>query len=307
VRRSAGGLLVLVLVLASSPASADLEAPSLRIGDFWTYWTNTIASTGLTLTGHVTFRLDGQQTFALNGTPYDVFRIAVQGNGDAGGDVEFEGNSVSVAGTWLLVGEEFLGIEALKIVSSYIDLRADGETIPFQQDFALRVQSETTFEILEDRWRFPVDVGDTGHVIERFNATEDFFVRADPLSKTFHSNVSGVRTLGYRVEARGNVQVRAGTFDAYRINETFPDGRFVHLFFAPTIGNNVRSETFNETGVRIAVTDLESYRYQALESPTFLGLGVLHWSIAGAAGAAIGIALILRRRRRDRGGGTVPP
>jgi hypothetical protein len=280
------------------------------VGDFWAYRTNTSFTEGFVLDGTATFRLDAREDVAVEGVGYDAFRVAITGAGRIDGEVRLDGGSVPVSGTWDLVGEEILEASGLKIVSSLLELTAEGVTQPFDQPFTLRVRNLTTFSILQDAWRFPVDVGDEGFVRSRFNATEDITFRYSIFENSSASNGTGERTVLYRVDGTSTVTTAAGTFAAYAIRETWPDGRVDILHLAPAAGNNARTESYNETGAPVARTELAAYRYQALEPPRFLGLTLESWAVAGAgaAAAAAGIAWsVIRRRRRARAPPLVPP
>lgn len=292
-----------LFLAAAGPSSAQrADPPSIRPGDFWTYRTNTSLSEGFSLAGTATFTVNARETLNVSGAERDAFRVLVQGDGTIRGEIPTGFGPIPVSGTWDLVGEEILEAAGLKVVSSFINLLALGVTEPFDQPFMLRVRNSTTLAISEDAWRFPVGVGDTGHVTASFDTWENVSFAFGFLNEA--SNVTGVglRTLSYRLEASAMVDAPAGRFEAYRINETWPDGRHSLLFFAPAAGNNARTESYNETGTRVATTELASYRYQALEPPTFLGLTLVQWGVVILPVATAGIASAgwMRSRRRRR-------
>ncbi|HKZ98981.1 MAG TPA: hypothetical protein VJ326_05275 [Thermoplasmata archaeon] len=279
--RGAVALIVLILTACSLsvPGSARADAPALRVGDSWTYRTNTSFAEGFVLNGTARFTLAARGNVSVEGTDHDAFRVEIRGEGAIHGEVPVNGGSVPISGTWDLVGEELLTASGLKVVSSLLELLAQGVTQPFSQPFVLRVRNLTRFTILDDSWRFPVDVGDAGSVRSRFNASEDVSFRYSLFDDTSNSNGTGERTLAYRVESRSDVQTPAGRFEAYAIRETWPDGRYDVLHFAAAVGNNARTQSYNETGAQVATTELVAYRYQALEPATFLGLTATGWAI----------------------------
>ncbi|MGQ0797604.1 MAG: TapB family protein [Methanobacteriota archaeon] len=306
--RGAVGLLLAVGLLAgvTGPVAA-VDAPRLAVGDRWTYFTDTATTDGFRLVGTATFAIDSRDIVVVSGQALDVFRVEVGGSGNASGRVEFEGNVYRLSGTWTLAGEELLEVDGLKVVSSYVRLVASGRTQPLNLALTIRVENTTTFEILDDAWRFPVHAGDVGTLTERLNTSEDILARAGLSEERSSSNATVVRTLRYRAEADERLSVPAGTFDTIRINETTQDGRYTHLYYAPMVGNNVRSESYNATGERIGSTGLASYRYQVLELPG------LAWPTLLAAGlVVVGIAvpvavLFVRRRSRMRLRSLRPP
>lgn len=299
-RHTIGFFLAVGLLATEAGPAAAVDAPRLTVGDHWTYFTNTTTQDGFRLVGTATFAIDARAVFALNGRSHDVFQVEVGGSGNVSGRVEFEGNTYSLSGTWTLAGEEFLEVSGLKIVSSYVRLLANGRTQPLNLALTIRVENTTTFEILDDTWRFPVDAGDVGTLTERLNASEEFLARAGLSEERSSTNGTGIRTLRYRAEAEERVSVPAGTFDTVRINETWPDGRYTHLYYASGVGNNVRSESYGATGTKIASTGLVSYRYQSTEPSPPSWLTILESSFIVAAIASAVVVLIVRRRKRVR-------
>lgn len=304
-RSSGVAIAVLLAVLAGSPGARAVDGPTLTVGDAWTYTTNTTLAEGFWLDGRVTFTVTGVASRSVEGVLVDVFVVATDGSGTAVGSLPTNTTPIPLTGTWRVTGEEWLERAGLKVVSSVVDLRANGtlRTEPFPQAFSMRFQNTTRFRILEDGWRFPLDVGDTGSVRARFNATEDVFVQWGLFTNTTVSQGAGIRTLTYALELRTNVSTPAGTFEAFRTNESWPDGSYDLLYFAPAVGNNVRTETYNESGVKLVTTELVAYRYQILEPRGFLGLGPVQWALVAAlaAGGLLAAVLYVRRRARIRG------
>src|SRR5438128_1844377 len=82
--------------------------------------------------------------------------------------------------------------------------------------------------------------------------------------------------------------------------EAAPDGTYSLLYYAPTTGNDARTEAYNGTA-KVATSELTSYRYQALEPARFFGLTGTDWAIAGIAAAVVGGGVVvfwLRIRRQ---------
>lgn len=286
------------LLLSTSGDATAIEAPVLSIGDRWTYATNTSGAQALFFTGPVTFAVDARVPLEVNGTRHEVFRVTVSGSGEAEGIVDLNGTRFHVDGTWTLVGEEFLSTTALKILSSYLQVIAEGRTEPLNLALTIRLENTTTVEILEDSWRFPVEEGDAGHVTARFHSTEQFLARAGIYAESSSSNGTGVRTIAFEAGPIARTEVTAGAFDAIRIEERWPDGRRTSSYFATSVGNNVRTESFDETGARVASSELVSFRYQAGEPGSFLDAGiVIPAAVAAGAIAVPAVAWALRRRR----------
>jgi len=286
-----------LLAMASvTTASAAVDRPVLTPGDFWTYRTNSTLLPGLYLVGEVTSQVMGQERMTVEGVTMDAYRIQVTGTGDASGQLRSTFMNGSIRGSWRVTGQELLEPSELKVVSTVLDLSVNG-TFQGVIPFSARVQNTTTFRILEDAWRFPLEVGRTGHVTVLFNYTEDRYGFGETGNRT---TGSGIWVLNYTMEARTDVSVWARTFDAYRIREDWPGGGYSLLFFAPSVGNNVRTESYNDTGSLTATTELVAYRYQVVSPPTFLGLPSWQWGLAAGGIAAVALLAWSRRRSRKR-------
>lgn len=255
---------ILVLVLGGGGSGAAYDVPALRPGDFWAYRTNTSVSAGFSFAGTVTLTVVAREPHTIEGDPLDAYRMSVAGQGTASGTVATDFGTAPATGQWTFAGEELLETGGMKVVSSVLDLEANGtlHTEPAFLDFRLSVQNTTTLRLLEDGWRLPVDVGDSGEVRARVNFSEDFRLFYGLPAAPVHSEGLAWQNVSYVVEAREEVQVPAGRFDAFRVRRTFEDGTSIVSHFSPVAGNDVRSETRNESG-SIGSAELVSYRYQA--------------------------------------------
>lgn len=291
--------LALLVGLAVGSAAAE-EKPLISVGDFWTYATNTTARDGFYFVGPITFTVTARESRVVEGSSLEVYRVFVSGEGVAQGIVETSFGPVPATGSWRIAGEEALTTDDLKLVSSVLDLRANGtlHLEPIPQDFLLRFQNTTTFVILEDTWQFPVDVGDSGSVRARANWTEDITIQFGLSTDTTRSNGTAIQDIDFHADARETVQTPLGPFDALRLRETRADGSHDLLFYASAAGNNVRTEAYDASGRLIGTTVLESYRSQATEPARVLGLTAVQWAIVGAAATAAGIGFVLLWRRR---------
>ncbi len=296
-------LLSLAAVVAAPPVQG-VDGPTLTRGDFWTYSTNTTLAPGFYLEGQVTFLIEAREPVSVNGTVLDAYRVSFRGEGEVKGRLPGLGGGIPATGSWSFVGEELFEAGGLKVVRSFLDLQADGRTQPLAQSFTLRVQNTTTFDILDDTWRFPVEVGETATVAVLFNSTEDVSIRYGFFGDSSSTKGEGLRTLVYLVEERVSTSTSAGVFDAYRIRESWPDGQWNLLFFAQEVGNNVRTEAFNKSGIRVAMTSLSSYRYHAAEPLPVLGLPIVYWAMimpVAAVALTLAVRSLHRRRRRQIG------
>lgn len=288
-------ILISALLATAAGAHADvLERPALTVGDYWTYDTVSTVTAGVLLRGTLTSRVADLETASIAGTPQEVYRVILNGTGTA--RVTF--GSTRVSARWTLTGEDLLESSQLKVVEGLLGLSIAG-TSP--APFTIEVQNATTYRILDDGWRFPLSSGATGSVRMDYNFSQTIY---SSFFNTTTAAGNGTWTLGYAMDALTAVSVPAGTFESYPINETWPDGGVVRAYFAASVGNDVRTENYNDTGVLTSTTNLTAYRYQAAEPPTFLGLTAIQWIVIAAAVAigTLGMVIHLRRRRR-----TAPP
>ncbi len=303
--RSIGFLALAALFILPTAAPSNpavVNGPVLAPGDSWTYRTNTSLATGLALDGLVTLTVTAHGSTEVEGRTYDAYTMSVSGSGSATGTFATQFGSTRASGEWTVSGREILDARGLKILSSVIDLEANGtlHTNPIPLPFALSVQNTTSYRLEEDPWQFPLTVGTTAYLSSQMNFSEDFRLVYYGVSPT-PRHVAGLTwsNATYDVQAAVGIDTPAGRFDAYPIRETFADGSFTLSFFAPVAGNHARTEAHNGTST-VGTADLVSYRYQALEPPTFLGLTTDRWVLAAIGIVAVGIALVWWYRKRKR-------
>jgi hypothetical protein len=291
-----------ILPTAAPSSPAVVEGPLLAPGDTWTYRTNTSLAAGLALDGHVTLTVTAHGATEVEGRTYDAYVMSVSGSGTATGTFATRFGSAQASGEWTVSGREILDARGLKILSSVIDLEANGtfHTNPIPLPFALSVQNTTSYRLQGDSWQFPLMVGATASLSSQMNFSEDFRLLYYGVNPT-PTHVAGLAwsNMTYDIQAAVGIDTPAGRFDAYPIRETYADGSFALSLFAPVAGNHARTEAHNGTST-VGTADLVSYRYQALEPPTFLGLTTDRWALAAIGIVAVGIALVWWYRRRKR-------
>lgn len=290
-----------LLALAATAHAESISRPSLTLGDYWTYRTNTSLEGRLNLEGQVTSRVQARETASVQGTSLQVFRVVVSGSGTAVGEGIPLGSG-SAAGTWIVAGEELLETSQLKVVSSVLDLSVNG-TLGGLVPFSVRAQNTTTYRVLLDDWRYPLVPRGRGTVELSYDYVQDFYA----FGNHSHSDGSGSLTLGYLMDSGLSVNTPAGSFTAYPILETWPDSSYDRAYFSEAVGNDVKTETYNATGVLTSTTLLLSYRYQALEPISFLGLTVIQWAIVLPVVAVATVTGIILWRRSKKKRGLPPP
>lgn len=293
---AAWALAIALTVSASSSAGASLDRPAWTAGDFWTYRTNTTILPGLNLTGTATSTMQGMQATAVGGATVNALQVVLEGSGTAEGTVTVGNLTASVRGTWIVTGEERFEPANLHAVYSLLDLSVNG-TYQTIVPFSIRVQNTTTFQPLADGWTYPLPVGGNGSLAVAYAFTQDVYAIG---GNQYHQNGTGQWTLRFSLGEPTSVDTPAGTFTAYPEVETFPDGSSNWAWFAPQVGNDVRTRAYDPGGNLTSETMLAAYRYQALEPGTFLGLTLVEWALVVSVVAAAVVAVLLVRRQRRR-------
>lgn len=294
-------ILILPTAIASS-SPAVVNGPLLTPGDMWTYRTNTSLAAGLSLGGRVTLTVTAHGASEVEGRMYDAYVMSVSGSGTAAGTFATQFGSTQASGDWTVTGREVIDARGLKILSTVLDLEANGtlHTNPIPLPFALSVQNTTTYRLDADLWQFPLTVGMTSVVTSRMNFSEDFRLVYYGFSQP-PTHLAGLAwwNMTYGIEAAVGIDPPAGHLDAYPIRETYADGSATVSYYAPVAGNHARTEAHNRTSP-VGTADLVSYRYQALEPPTFLGMTSDRWAIVALVIGAVGIVFVWWYRRRKR-------
>lgn len=303
-------LAFILLTPATSPTLERVDGPALRIGDTWTYHSNTSLGTTFYFDGQVTLTVLYKGPVLIEGVDVDAYRLQVSGVGTAAGTFSGQFGTAPASGSWVVSGQETLESAGLKSIASVLDLEANGtlDTLPVRLQFQLSVQNTTTYRFTQDQWRFPLSVLNATVVHGQMNYSEDFRLFYGLPTTPSHSAGILAWNISYAMEAHTAIDTPAGHFDAWRIRQTFPDRTFNLLFYAPTAGNYARTETYQGSN-RVATTELTSYRYQALEPPTFVGFTSVQWAVFTAVGAVavVGIFFINRRRKKPQPPAEPPP
>jgi len=268
------------------------------VGDFWMYDVETVVEAGLVLNGTVRATVSDFGPRTVKGVSVTVFATILTG----GGSVRGSAGGPHVDGRWSYAGEQWVEAEGFKIVRSVLQIDANGTAPPFS--FSFQVQNTTENEVVSDTWHYPIDVGSTGTLVTNTTSTERVRFRYGLLAVDSTATGTYVRNLSLRVAGAPEVRSVAGRFPSLEVHVGWPTGEVDTWFYAPFVGNNARTETYNETGVRVAESSLRSFRYHASEPaaslfgvPPAIALGLIGGAVAGAAAAAL---LLQRHRRRTR-------
>ena len=320
-------LVVLAIVSSLPPADGALRKPTYAAGDKWTYvlsgslagfpgfntsqgtfrlgligfvYVNVIGS-GIVLVNNASVsavRVDSRATGFLNGT----FSVPGGGNGLISG-------SFTTTSTEFWEAQAYLPIESLGTTSYHADVTL-GITTPLV--FDLRVNATTSFASIPP---FDLDVGQ--------NASAAFAAHVE-LNSTFTAffqtrttqNVTNVSSTWHRdVLSRENVSVEAGTFSAYKLNQTlgsFPGipsglsgGGNETAYFSNDVGFYVKRVAY-QNGTPAAEMRLRSYSYGA-GLPTGISATQILLFIVLPIAVVVLVAVLLWRRRKARIQGRASP
>ena len=288
---------------ARAPLPTAMEAPAWSPGDYWEYRFNSTFENTVFLNGTVRADILSVANRTIRGVPQDVYVVPTAGAGSLEGAFSGFNASVPVSGLWNLTGEQLFSTTSRKVVKSLIDITASGQAMILNVPFTLVWINSTSSRVARDDWVYPVPVGFTGTVTLNSSLSEDIFLQLDsnpPLN--FTSSVEAQVAFTASLPAISRVTVPLGTFDTYTIRESWPDGSREEFEFAPQVGNNARTTTYNASGAEVSRTELVSYAYRAAApSSNPLGAYLVFAGVGVGVAAAILLAwFVARRRRRER-------
>lgn len=318
---------------ASGTARAALEHPGYTAGDRWVYVLSgslntlpglnaSIGSFDLTLTGQVRVEVLGDAEANVSGTRTPAVSVATRTTAFLNGTFTFPGSplpgSVSVKGTltsnatelWEKVGYQTIesggtalyGADLTLIVAVHSEVRTD---------------FDTTTTITTQSVPFPLDVGKFSFATLDTNLAATTTISSFGPPFTVENRTSFTTAWRRTVLSQETITVEAGTFSAYKLNQTvglFPGFGLGGLpvanetaYFSNTVGYYVKRVGY-AAGAPVEEMRLKSYVYAAgstasLVSPLTVGL---------IGGAAVVVALPLawvfyRRKRRAQSPPPQPP
>jgi hypothetical protein len=315
-------LLAFVLLLGSpTTARGSLVKPTYAAGDKWVYIldgsitgfpglnASQIRNLRFDLVGLVGVQVLGPANVVAGNASVPAVRVDTHATGYLNGSFSVPGGGTAqVTGSFTADTSEYWEDGAyLPIASnSTTSYRADVTYLVFTTPLAvdLRINAKTSISPIP---RFDLDVGQSA------NATLDTHLELNSTftilrQTTTMQNATNVSS-GWRREvlSKEDVTVEAGTFAAYKLNQTL--GGFPGLpsgvsggnetgYFSNEVGFYVRRTAY-ENGTPAAEMRLKSYSYGA-GPPSGLSATDLVIYVAIPIAAAILILLALRRRRKAR-------
>ncbi|HKZ23554.1 MAG TPA: hypothetical protein VJ224_04045 [Thermoplasmata archaeon] len=197
-------------------------------------------------------------------------------------------------------GQGIFAVESRDTATYQVDV---AYIVPIHVEVQMRTNATTS--VLSDPL-FPLDVGQRATASQTTDLTANATVIAFGMESTSEAQTRVTTNWSREVLSQESVAVEAGTFAAYRMNQSlssfpglgvFPSvpGGNEDAFWSNDVGSYVKRVAY-ANGTSVAELRLQSYRFGLAGSAILLvsvGLGVL------AGGAAIA-ALVVRRRRRKR-------
>lgn len=310
---------VAAALAAAGSARAALEKPSYAAGDRWVYilrgsmgaFPGLNASQGTTelgLSGLVEVDVVGPAQAVVGGTSVPGVRVESHASGFLNGTFAMPRNGTfHASGTFAAdTSEVWEGQDYLPTLSnsssSYTISVTLGITVSLSAD--VWVNASTTYAALP---RFNLSVGE--NAAAPFTADASVATTATFLTFRMHNESQGSSAGVWTREVlgSGNVTVDAGTFSAYRLNESlssFPGlgiavsggGANETAWFSNDVGYYVKRQAF-VNGSPVAEMELKSYAYPAAP-PQLSLLDLTLLALIPIAAVAVVAILVLHRRRR---------
>jgi len=290
---------IALVALAIAPrAAAPIERPRYSRGDFWSYATNLTEAFGLRFEGNTTITAGDVVPITVQGEAYDALEASLAGGGTFAGDFPGFG---TVAGMWTVTGVDDWETTAWNGVRSFLRLTAEGVLTggPTPLSFILEFVNTTTRRVTSDTFGWPIHEGTSGDTAAHWNVSLNATFQAQGFPPSWNQTwIDADFVTAYAHNGTERITVPAGTFDAHRIREAGPEGGHRERWYAPRVGADVRQWDYNETGDRLASTELTVFRYAAGVPPP--GFPWMYGVLAALAATAIALAALAWRKRRRK-------
>ena len=242
-------------VSSAKSSGGDVDVPSWRIGDEWTYdgimdvgtllSSNGVASNIQTITGEMDMEVKDILTMTVENQSTLVYKVEYEGL--------FEANGVSLAGQTGNLDVDYLEVDYIRVsdlsvVSMTMDIVVDFTVFIFTVDVA-DIVIQNTYEPPQEQYDFPITVGDdwvnnyTNNVT--WSGDSDYFDIPDDTSTSSSSR--------HGVVAQGDPGVSySGCGNSYNIT-TFdtnwtPEG---FLWWCPAVNNNAWRRIYIDLGMTV--------------------------------------------------------
>ena len=329
-----GGALALALLVltaaalaSAGAATAALQKPTYKAGDGWVYILQgtlgalpgfNASQTGtfeLALTGLVDVSVVGPAATTVNGASVAATEVDTHTSGYLNGTFTVPGNvTIGVSGTFSSDGTEFWEDAAYLPVASNTSASyvVDVTTIlPVRVTADFWVNATTAYASVP---AFDLNVGDSASAPFTSEVFAKTSVSGFGPTQILQNRTTVAATWTRHVLSLDTISVEAGTFSAYRLNESLGD--FPGLAtVVPTAGANASGWFSNDVGYYVKRTAyvngtpdaemrLKSYTYAVPGGLSALDLGLL---LVVPVAVVVAILWLVLRRRKTRSAPTNPP
>lgn len=314
------GILLAFALLAPYPATAALERPAYAAGDRWVYELSasfdslaglndtTNATVSLALSARVVIEVRGLVERQIGSTTVRGVEASMRTTGFLNGTFEIPEVPLPgiLTGTFTSDGSEVWEDDGYLAIETHEETAFDMQvTFVVSTPLTIRVRSNASTSVVHER-PFPLDVGNRTTASLETELQVNTTVVVFGMEASFENRTAFESTWSREVLSREPVSVDAGTFDAYRLNQTlvaFPGlsigagsaGGNETAWWSNGAGNYVKRTAY-VNGTPVAETRLNSYSYGP--APGFPILPVTVGLIVVVAGV---VALLWFRRRKAVG------
>src|SRR5213593_5157830 len=314
-------IVVTAAVFASAPSRAALQKPTYAAGDHWVYVLDASLSNfpgfngsqgtfQFGLIGFVYVNVIGPANVLAGNASIPAIRVDSRATGYLNGTVPGPGGvgTAQLTGSFATSSTEFWEDQSYLPIQSHGTSSYDADvtyifTTKLLADF--RVNATTSVSAIPP---FDLDVGQnaTANLATHLELNSTFSVFGRTMSSQNETNLSS--TWHRDVLSRENVTVEAGTFSAYKLNQTlagFPGipaglsgGGNETAYFSNDVGFYVKRVAY-ENGTPAAEMRLRSYSYGA-GPPTGISATQVLLFIVLPIAVVVLVAVLLWRRRKAR-------
>ncbi|HEV8595402.1 MAG TPA: hypothetical protein VGR51_07735 [Thermoplasmata archaeon] len=264
----------LLSVSVAPSARADAERPTWTAGDYWLYAFSGIplggGGGGPTPNGTMRIEVIGLDSVTVGGTVYSTYHTSLLFN------LTFGSGGFTI--TLTVTGDSWYRTS---------DLGLAKEIIVIPDLFGSGGFTTTATYAPPQEMRWPLQAGTT------WTATS--LVTMVQVSGFGTNTFNYTESTAFSVQAEASITVPAGTFSTVPVRGDLTAGGYTLEFWAGSVGNAARTQTFDDANQQQTSGDLKEYRYQA--GGTLVVVLVLLLLLVVIVAVVAGLAM----RRRKRG------
>ncbi len=263
----------LLSVSVAPSARADTDRPTWTAGDYWVYAFSGIplggGGGGFAPNGTLRIEVIGPDSVTVGGSVYSTYHTSMEFN------LTISSGGITI--TLTITGESWYRTSDLGIAKEVL-------VIP---DFFGSGDFTTTLTYAPPQeMRWPLKAGTT------WTATS--LITMVQVSGFGTNTFNYTESTAFSVQAETSVTVPAGTFTTVPVRGDLTAGGYTLEFWAGSVGNAARMQSFDDSNTQQTSGDLREYRYQAGGGLTVVLLLLLLLVVL----VAIVAAVAMRRRKR---------